>query len=196
MVPKNRNKVKNSSAFNLIKKDVAIKEQVKSEINWYKIVNLLMIIFFTVLGLAAYLLGEYFDRDLEVQKNEVVDYANKSVYTQQKESVLSRITLLNDRYALYDNVRGKNVNIGQVINDLQVLYSHLQIKRIDINYGSDSFLVDLIIPDNGYEGSINLLHQLQRNNVFSSYKVKSIRFTNVDNQSIAEIQLELSIENA
>ncbi len=196
MVPKNRNKVKNSSAFNLIKKDVAIKKQVKSEINWYKIVNLLVIIFFTVLGLAAYLLGEYFDRDLEVQKNEVVDYANKSVYTQQKESVLSRITLLNDRYALYDNVRGKNVNIGQVINDLQVLYSNLQIKRIDINYGSDSFLVNLIIPDNGYEGSINLLHQLQRNNVFSSYKVKSIRFTNVDNQSIAEIQLELSIENA
>ncbi len=196
MIPTKRNQFQNRSTFNLIRKDVAIKRQFKSDISWYKILNFLVIVFFTLLGLVAHLLGEYFERDLESKKREIVDYGNKYVYTEQKKSVESRIQLLNDRYALYDNIRGKNVDVGRIINDIQSLFSNLQIRRIDVTYGLDSFLVDLVIPSNGYEGSIALLHQLKRSEVFTYYKIKSIRFTNVDDQSVAEIQVELSINNA
>ncbi|BDQ04679.1 MAG: hypothetical protein KatS3mg084_0197 [Candidatus Dojkabacteria bacterium] len=186
---------KNSRSFNLLRRDIIVRQEVKQAINWYKLLNLFVVILFTTLGVSAYLLGMYLDTDLEARKTEILNYANKYVYTAEGESLKSRVSILNDRYALYENIRDKNVNIAQVINDIQSLSSGMQIKRIDLNYGKDSFLVELIIPDNAYDGVTDLFHSLRNSTAFENFRVKSVLFTIIDNRSAAEIQLELSLKD-
>jgi hypothetical protein len=186
---------KNSSSFNLLKRDIIVRQEVQQAINWYKLLNLFVVILFTTLGVSAYLLGMYLDTDLEARKTEILNYANKYVYTAERESLKSRISILNDRYAIYENIRDKNVNIAQVINDIQSLSSGMQIKRIDLNYGKDSFLVELIIPDNAYDGVTDFFRSLKNSTAFENFRVKSVLFTIIDNRSAAEIQLELSLKD-
>lgn len=183
--------VKSKNSFNLIKKDVSIRTAVKSEVNWHARINILIITAVTSLGILSFFVSSFLEQELDIKKNEVISYANKNVNTDEKHKLKSRISLLNDRYALYQSVKNENVNITQVYEDLKGLYTNLEIKQVDLVYGGEDIAVEVAIPINAYENLSYFLNAIKNSEKLSDSQVKNISFSTVDGQSSANIKINL-----
>ncbi len=162
-----------SSGINLINKEVVFEQKVKGETQWYSGFNFLIIISITAFAGLAYAFTLFNNSSLETKKLEVVSYANKNVFVGDRSRIQSNLNTLNDKYALYTEVKDKSVDANTFYNDLSKVYPTLKIERFDIKTG-ELINAEVILTKNAYEELPAFLEVLYTK--YENVKVNKISF--------------------
>lgn len=188
---------KNKNSFNLISKELQLKRSFKGERDWYMTVNVLIV--GTVIAFAAlsYVFSIYLDVNINSKKQELVNIANKQVYTTSRSFLKSKISVLNDKFTLYQEIKSQNFDLNKFYKDIESIYPGLQIQKFTVRPDSSNVEVDVMIAKNGYQETPKFLSSLANSKRFSGYSVKNMNFQQADQTSdqinTADVTVQISL---
>lgn len=171
------NNNKNRS-FNLIEKEVSLKNFIKEDHHWYKLMNFSILFAFGLLGALSFLFQNYLNTEFENKKNILFNYINNNLDIPDRQNAIKEINLINDRYKLYNYSNEKDFNLIDLENDFRSVFGdYVYIMAIKNESELDVFNFDLLIRQNGYEYLYDFLEKLNNNNnIFTNPKLGSLVF--------------------
>jgi hypothetical protein len=188
-------KVVQNPSFNLISKEVKFSRKLKNEQKWYSNFNLVTLVAITVIGTVSYLFTVYNNVSLESKKTEVANFANQNVFTPQRLEIENKLSIINDKYSLYNEVRNQSIDAVSFYNSLVEVYPGLVIDTLNFRSGS-KVKATVIIESNSHSELPVFLSRLHER--YENVRVMTINFQggdspvgNVDASTIsALIELE------
>jgi hypothetical protein len=171
-----------SAGFNLIKKEVVFERKLKNETSWFSSLNFVALLTISAFAGLAYSLTVYNNSNLNNEKVEIANYANTNVFVADKGEIESKINILNDKFSLYQEVKGETIDAGEFYQGVINLYPGLKIERFNFRPGQPVD-VQLTINQNGYSQLPKFLFALQEK--FGDVNVKQISFQNAKSIAIA-----------
>lgn len=189
-----QNKVKNNS-FNLITREVKLKQNVQGETSWYSRLNILFLIVITSLGVATYAFGLFIDQSENSRKQTLVGIANNGVNISEKNQIKGKINTLNDKFTIYKDVNGQNFDVNTFYNDFKKSFPLAQVNKFTVRPDTSFIEIEVLLPNNGYDEFPKFLDTLSSNTKYSSSTIKSISFlTSETTQSSTDVALRLIID--
>jgi len=196
-MPVKKNKKIDSGTFNLIQKEVSLKKNVKKEINWYSVLNILFLVVMVSFGIASYTFGLFMKQGLDLKKQELVAYANNNVNIPVKTEIKTKINTLNDRFTIYEDVNDQNFDFNKFYNDFKQLYPSAQVGKISYTTDSETIDLEIVISNDGYNELPKFLEALKSNNRFREAIIKSIAFltseTSISQNSNVALRVTLEV---
>ena len=186
-----------SDPFNLITREVKLKQNVRGEVNWYSRLNILFLVVITALGIATYAFGAYVDQSETLKKQQLVDSANSGVNIVEKNQIKGKINTLNDKFTIYKDVNGQNFDATTFYNDFKGAFPLAQINKFTVRPDTSFVEIEVLIPNNGYTEFPKFLDTLNGNKKYSNTTIKSILFlvSETDqNQASADVGLRLVLD--
>jgi hypothetical protein len=175
---------KTSSGFNLIRKEVAFERKLKSETSWYSSFNFVVILTITAIAGLAFAFTLFNNNALTNKKVEVTNYANNNVLVNDKAEIESKISVLNDKFTLYQEVKGESIDVGTFYNDMNNLYPGLKFNRFNFKPGQ-AVEAEVTLPNNGYTELPKFLQALYAK--FDNVSVKQISFQNATSTQVSSV---------
>lgn len=173
--PSTRPKLKRYS-FNLIRKDLVIKETIKTERDWYTLFNTIIICFVILLSTSAWVLRVSLENDLNEKKGLLSQTANKNLNTTSKEAIKQKVSALNDKYSLYEEFLNQNFDVNKFYTEALSIYPNVKIDKFITQPNSDFVDVDFRLEANGYSELSTFFSQIESDSKFKNATVKNIVF--------------------
>lgn len=189
-------KVKNNS-FNLITREVKLKQNVRGEVSWYSRLNVLFLIVITSLGVATYAFGLYIEQTETARKQELVDIANRGVNIAEKNQIKGKINTLNDKFTIYKDVNGQNFDVNTFYNDFKKAFPLAQINKFTVRPDASFVEIEVLVPNNGYIEFPKFIDTLNSTEKYESTTIKSIIFLTSEtdqSQTSADVGLRMTLE--
>lgn len=155
-MPKTKTKTR---GFNLIRKEVTFENRLKGEKQWYTSFNFVVIITITAFGGLALAFTYYNDSTLHNQKVDLVNYANDNVNIQAKSDVEDRLSIINNKFTLYRQVKGQSIDAKKFYEDVVALYPGVKLDRFTYRPGQ-VIESQVIIPSDAYNELPKFLNAL------------------------------------
>jgi hypothetical protein len=188
-------KVVQNSSFNLISKEVNFSRKLKSEQKWYSNFNLVILVAITVIGIVSYLFTVYNNVSLESKKTEVANFANQNVFTPQRLEIENKLSIINDKYSLYNEVRNQSIDAVSFYNSLVEVYPGLVIDTLNFRSGTE-VKATVIIESNSHSELPVFLSRLHER--YENVRVMTINFrggeSSVENVDAATISALIELE--
>lgn len=183
-----------SRGLNLIRKEYQEQKILKSEINWYKILNIALVILSIVLGVTGYLTKLYFDGELDKKLNEIYRIARSangcysdspsSVSDCTRSNVLHQINVINDKARLLEQLADRNFLFNAFYDRLSKIYPKAKINSFAIARDSQDVEVSLEINENGYEELPSFITAIRNNSDFGG-NVELVTFSFVNDYAVS-----------
>lgn len=162
--------------FNLIQREVLLREDVKYERDWYLLFNFLIICMVLSLSFLSFLLKLNLESNIKSKQAELADKINTTLNNDSKSIIRSRISSLEDKYDIYQSFQEQNFDVNAFYNEVKGLYPGLKIVKFVVQ--PDSNIIDLSVrlEGEGYQNVPEFLQTLQKNDRFKKATVKNINF--------------------
>lgn len=175
-----KDKKRKSSGINLIKKEVTFENRLRRETQWYSSFNFVVILTITAIGGLAYALTLFNNSSLYNRKVDLVNYANESVNVQQKFDIEDKIDIINNKYTLYQQVKGQSIDAKKFYEDVTALYPGIKLERFSYRPGQ-IVETQLTLPTNAYEELPKFLNALYAK--YSDIVITKITFDSSSNSA-------------
>ncbi len=183
-----------SRGLNLIRKEYQEQKIIKSEINWYQILNIALIILSIILGVTGYLTKLYFDGELDKKLIEIhrlgksangcyVD-SPSDISDCSRSNVLHQIGVINDKARLLEQLADRNFLFNAFYDKLSKIYPKAKINSFDIARESQDVEVSLEINENGYEELPAFITAIRNNSDFGG-NVELVSFSFVNDFAVS-----------
>jgi hypothetical protein len=142
-------KEKKVSSFNLIKKEVQLKEGIKVERDWYILFNFLVVCIIVCLSIISVLYRLSTQNKIDSQKAGLALKINSNLNTPAKSLLESRINVIEDKSAIYNEFLNQNFDVNSFYQDMTNLYPGVKIDKFTVQPTSNFLAVDLTLETNG-----------------------------------------------
>lgn len=156
--------------LNLISDELKFKKKFKRELDWYVIFNVMVIVSIISVAGFSYIFSQYLETSLTDRKKQIASILNSRVNTIQKSFIRSKISVLNDRYTLYKEVKRQDVDFNSLYKDINAIYPSMRINKID--YRPSEQFIDAQVTINDAGNNMSSFMKSVNNSKFASTGIK------------------------
>ncbi len=172
----------------MIRKEVAFEKKLKSETSWYSSFNFLVILSITAFAGLAYAFTLFNTNNLQNKKQEVVDYANRNVNVEDKAQIETRISSLNDKFALYEEVKDQSIAAAEFYDEMNTLYPNVRLERFSYRPGQ-TIQAQVVLLSNASQTLPGFMDALYEQ--YETVQISRINFESEGQNSVARLTLNV-----
>lgn len=162
--------------FNLIEKELEMQEAASSEKDWYVLMNISIVSLCIILATLAFFFRSVFENKLESKKSALVQNINSNLNISAKSRVEDTILKVQERYDIYKNFKGQNLDFEKFYSDMTALYPDIQVRNVVLAPNVESINIEASIPQDGYKNMPDFLQKMESNESFKSVIVDAVEF--------------------
>ena len=181
--------------FNLIGKELEFKEKLKTERDWYALFNILAVCMVAIVCITSYLLKINLESKLNKRSQELSTKINSNLNTNSKYLLDSKISVLRDKFNIYQETLSRNFDVKKFIEEVENLYAGLKIDRFVANTELQAIEVDIKVETDGYNQIPKIIDTLEKNPKFKNTTITSIVFEPTKSSTTENVHLVEHIED-
>jgi len=197
--------------FNLIHKEVQMKQNIKVERDWYVLFNILVVCVIVCLSIISFLFKATLESSITKKKTALANTINQDLNTSSKELLKSRINVIEDKSAIYRDFLSQNFDTNAFYTEISNVYPGAQVVKFIVQPNSKSVDVDLKFETKGYTELPKILSAIERHDKFKNFQIKGVTFNlknpdsssqvktlidEVNNSDVFITQISLSLDKA
>jgi hypothetical protein len=166
----------NSKSFNLIQKELSLKQDIRAERDWFTLFNIIAICVAIAVSVGAFIFQNSLTTGLENTSQELANQINTDLNTRSRSIIKTKISALNNRLNLYNDVLIQNFDTADFYNELAGIYPNIHIDAFTAEPTATYISVSISIPTNGYTEIPDFLNALEKSEKLKNSQITSIAF--------------------
>ena len=164
------------NSFNLIRKEIELKQSVKVERDWYTLLNTLVICMVIILCAISYLFKLNLKSNIDKKAENLTTNINSNLNSVSKSLVKGRIDVLTEKFNIYENFLLQNFDANLFHNEITRLYPGIKIDKFTVKPDSEVVETNISIESNGYNNLPQVISSLKKSQVYTVSNIKNISF--------------------
>jgi hypothetical protein len=163
-------------SFNLIHKDVELKQSVKVERDWYTLLNTLVICMVIILSAISYLFKLNLKSGIEKKSENLATNINTNLNSVSKGLVKGRIDVLADKFSIYEDFLVQNFDANAFNEEIMRLYPGIKIDKFSAKPDSEFVQTNLRIETDGYNQLPTIINKLKSSQIYKVSNIRNVSF--------------------
>jgi Tfp pilus assembly protein PilO len=164
--------------FNLIGRDLEVRDEVTEEKDWYVLLNVLVICVVVAVSTLAFIFNLNIKAQDQNKADRLAKRINEELNVPQKGKIRSRINTLEEKVNIYDQFLAQNFDVNKFYNEVKQVYvnSTVNIEQFSVLPDSERINMSISIEKNGYIDLPQFITIVKSNARFSDAVIKNVSF--------------------